>query len=88
MPGCTALDFIQAHAAGGDIGALAAQVCGAIAWIYKNAESLTGIPNASMSAAILQVSPLRRRGGNRLAQRFGIPDTAVKGGLCMSCLYF
>ena len=83
-----ALDFIQVQAAGGDLGALAAQVRGATAWIYKNAESFGGDPeriyvgghsSGGHLCGVVLVTDWR--------SEFGIPDTAVKGGLCMSGMY-
>ena len=83
-----ALDFIQVQAASGDIGMLAAQVRGAIAWIHKNADSFGGDPEriyvgghssgGHLCGAVL-VTDWRNA--------FGIPDTVIKGGLCMSGMY-
>jgi arylformamidase len=83
-----ALDFVSVTAAGGDLGVLAAQIRGAIAWIYKNAESFGGDPerifvgghsSGGHLCGVALVTAWQRE--------FGIPDTAVKGGLCMSGMY-
>jgi arylformamidase len=83
-----ALDFIQVQAAGGDLGALAAQVRGAVAWIYKNAESFGGDPERIYVGG-------HSSGGHLCGvvlitdwqKEFGLPDPVVKGGLCMSGIY-
>jgi arylformamidase len=83
-----ALDFIQVQAAGGDLGALAAQVRGAVAWIYKNAESFGGDPERIYVGG-------HSSGGHLCGvvlitdwqKEFGLPDAVVKGGLCMSGIY-
>jgi arylformamidase len=83
-----ALDFIQVPAAGGDLTALAMQVRGAVAWIYKNAESFGGDPeriyvgghsSGGHLCGVVLVTEWRKE--------FGIPDTVIKGGLCMSGMY-
>jgi arylformamidase len=83
-----ALDFIQVQAAGGDLTALAMQVRGAVAWIYKNAESFGGDPeriyvgghsSGGHLCGVVLVTEWRKE--------FGIPDTVIKGGLCMSGMY-
>ena len=83
-----AVDFIQVQAAGSDLGAMAAQVRGAIAWIYNNADSFGGDPERIYVGG-------HSSGGHLCGialvtdwhNEFGIPDTAVKGGLCMSGMY-
>jgi len=83
-----ALDFISVRAAGGDLGAMAAQVRRAIAWVYRNAASFGG------DAARLYIGG-HSSGGHLCSvalvtewqKELGIPDTAVKGGLCMSGMY-
>ena len=83
-----ALDFIGVQAAGGDLGVLVAQVRRAIAWIYKNAESFGGDPERiyvgghSSGGHLCGVALV-----TEWRNEFGIPDTAVKGGLCMSGMY-
>ena len=83
-----ALDFIAVQAAGGDLGVLVAQVRRAIAWIYKNAESFGGDPERiyvgghSSGGHLCGVALV-----TEWRNEFGIPDTAVKGGLCMSGMY-
>jgi arylformamidase len=83
-----ALDFAGAHTVGGDLGVLAGQIRGAIAWIYKNAESFGGDParifigghsSGGHLCGVALVTEWQRE--------FGIPDTAVRGGLCMSGMY-
>ena len=83
-----ALDFIGVQAAGGDLGVLATQVRRAIAWIYKNAETFGGDPERiyvgghSSGGHLCGVALV-----TEWRNEFGIPDTAVKGGLCMSGMY-
>ncbi len=83
-----ALDFVAVPAAGGDLGAMAAQVRRAIAWVYNNAESFGGDPerlyvgghsSGGHLCGVALVTEWRKE--------FGIPDTAIKGGLCMSGMY-
>jgi arylformamidase len=83
-----ALDFSAVTTSGGDLGALAAQVRRAIAWVYKNAESFGGDRNRLYVGG-------HSSGGHHCGvalvtewqKDFGLPDDAVKGGLCMSGMY-
>jgi arylformamidase len=82
------LDFINVKEAGGDLGVMAAQVRRAIAWVYKNAASFGGDPDRVYIGG-------HSSGGHLCGvalvtdwqKDFGIPDNAVKGGLCMSGMY-
>jgi len=83
-----ALDFSSVTAVGGDLDALAAQVRRAIAWVYNNAGSFDGDRNRIYVGG-------HSSGGHLCGvalttewqKEFGIPDDAVKGGLCMSGMY-
>jgi len=83
-----ALDFAPVSETGGDLGALAAQVRRAIAWVYKNAESFGGDPQRIYIGG-------HSSGGHLCGvalvadwqKEFGIPADVVKGGLCMSGMY-
>jgi arylformamidase len=83
-----ALDFSAVTAAGGDLGVLAAQVRRAIGWVYNNAESFGADRNRLYIGGHSSGGHLC---GVALAtewrKEFGIPDDAVKGGLCMSGMY-
>jgi arylformamidase len=83
-----ALDFVAVQVAGGDLAAMAAQVRRGIAWVYKNAETFGGDPeriyigghsSGGHLCGVALVTDWRNE--------FGIPNTAVKGGLCMSGMY-
>ena len=83
-----ALDFIAVKEAGGDLGVMAAQVRRAIAWVYKNAASFGGDPERIYIGG-------HSSGGHLCGvalvtdwhNEFGLPDDAVKGGLCMSGMF-
>jgi arylformamidase len=82
-----ALDFIDIKAAGGDLGVMADQVRRAIAWVCKNAASFGGDP------ARIYIGG-HSSGGHLCGvalitdwPEFGLPETAVKGGLCMSGMF-
>ena len=83
-----ALDFSSVTAVGGDLSVLAAQVRRAIAWVYNNAGSFDGDRNRIYVGG-------HSSGGHLCGvalttewqKEFGIPDDAVKGGLCMSGMY-
>ncbi len=83
-----ALDFSDVTAVGGDLGVLAAQVRRGIAWVYDNAESFGGDPSRiyigghSSGGHLCGVALV-----TEWRKEFGIPDDAVKGGLCMSGIY-
>ena len=83
-----ALDFSTVAAAGGDLGVLAAQVRRAIAWVYKNADSFGGDRNRlyvgghSSGGHLCGVALV-----TEWQKEFGLPDDALKGGLCMSGMY-
>jgi arylformamidase len=83
-----ALDFSAVTAVGGDLAVLAAQVRRGIAWVYKNGESFGGDPNRiyigghSSGGHLCGVALV-----TEWQKEFGIPDDAVKGGLCMSGMY-
>jgi arylformamidase len=83
-----ALDFAGVQAVDGDLGVLAAQVRRAIAWLYNNAASFGGDPERIYVGG-------HSSGGHLCSvvlvteweKEFGIPNTAIKGGLCMSGMY-
>jgi arylformamidase len=81
------LDFIDIKGADGDLGVMAAQVRRGIAWVYKNAASFGGDPERVYIGG-------HSSGGHLCGvalitdwKDFGLPDTTVKGGLCMSGMY-
>jgi arylformamidase len=82
------LDFVAIGAANGDLGVMADQVRRAIAWTYKNAASFGGDPDRLYIGG-------HSSGGHLCGvalvtdwkNDFGLPETAVKGGLCMSGMY-
>jgi arylformamidase len=81
-------DFIRVDAANGDLRVMADQVRRAIAWIYRNATTLDGNPDrlfigghssgAHLSALALVTD---------WQKDFGLPETIIKGGICMSGMY-
>jgi len=83
-----ALDFIAINEAGGDLGMMAAQVRRGIAWVYRNAASFGGDPERIFIGG-------HSSGGHLCGvalvtdwqKDFGLPETTVKGGLCMSGMY-
>jgi arylformamidase len=81
-------DFIQAKAAGGDLGAMASQVRASIAWVYRNAETFGGnrhrlyLGGHSAGGHLCGVALV-----TDWQNDFGLPADMVKGGLCMSGLY-
>ena len=82
-----ALDFTTVKAAGGDLPTMARQVRSAIAWVYRNAASFGGDPNRLYIGG-------HSSGGHLCGvalvtdwHAFGLPDTIIKGGLCMSGMY-
>ena len=83
-----ALDFIAIGEAGGDLGVMAAQVRRGIAWVCRNAANFGGDPDqvyigghssGGHLCGVALVTDWRRE--------FGLPDNAVKGGLCMSGMF-
>lgn len=85
---CVVLDFIAINEAGGDLGVMAAQVRRGIAWVCKNAASFGGDPDRIYVGG-------HSSGGHLCGvalvtdwqKEFGLPETAIKGGLCMSGMY-
>jgi arylformamidase len=83
-----ALDFVGVIEAGGDLGVMAAQVRRGIAWVYKNASTFGGDPERIYIGG-------HSSGGHLCGvalvtdwqKDFGLPEDAVKGGLCMSGMY-
>jgi arylformamidase len=78
------LDFIDIKTAGGDLGVMADQVRRGIAWVCKNTASFGGDPARVYIGG-------HSSGGHLCGvalitdwPEFGLPETAVKGGLCMS----
>lgn len=82
------LDFVGIGAVNGDLGIMAEQVRRAIAWTYKNAASFDGDPGRlyigghSSGGHLCGVALVTDWKGD-----FGLPDTAVRGGLCMSGMF-
>jgi arylformamidase len=81
-------DFINAADAGGSLFPMAEQVCRAIAWVHRNAESFGGDPQrlyvgGQSSGAHLAAVALTAdwQGEHRL------PADIIKGGLCTSGMY-
>jgi arylformamidase len=83
-----ALDFANVNEAGGDLGVMAAQVRRGIAWVCKNAAGFGGDPERVYIGG-------HSSGGHLCGialvtdwqKEFGLPDNAIKGGLCMSGMY-
>jgi arylformamidase len=83
-----ALDFVAIGAANGDLRLMAQQVRRAIAWTYKNAETFGGDPERLFIGG-------HSSGGHLCGvalvtdwkSDFGLPETIVKGGVCMSGMY-
>jgi arylformamidase len=82
-----ALDFTDIKTAGGDLNVMADQVRRGIAWVCKNAASFGGDP------ARIYIGG-HSSGGHLCGvalitdwREFGLPETPVKGGLCMSGMY-
>jgi arylformamidase len=83
-----ALDFIAIGTANGDLRVMAEQVRRAIAWTYKNAAGFDGDPDrlyigghssGGHLCGVALVTDWRND--------FGLPETIVKGGLCVSGMY-
>lgn len=81
-------DFTSVDAVNGDLTVMAAQVRRAIAWTYKNAASFGGDPerlyigghsSGGHLCGVALVTDWRKD--------FGVPETIVKGGVCMSGIY-
>ena len=83
-----ALDFNNVNETGGDLGVMAAQVRRGIAWVCKNAASFGGDPERIYIGG-------HSSGGHLCGvalvtdwqKEFGLPENAIKGGLCMSGMY-
>src|SRR5262249_26072200 len=81
-------DFIAIKEADGDLRRMAEQVRRGIAWTYKNAASFGGDPNQlyigghSSGGHLCGVALV-----TEWQKDFGVPDTIIKGGLCMSGMY-
>ncbi|MBV9236103.1 MAG: alpha/beta hydrolase, partial [Xanthobacteraceae bacterium] len=82
-----ALDFIDIKTAVGDLGVMADQVRRAMAWVCKNAASFGGDPGRIYIGG-------HSSGGHLCGVAlitdwpdYGLLETAVKGGLCMSGMY-
>jgi arylformamidase len=82
------LDFTAISAANGDLRVMAGQVRHAIAWTYENAASFDGDPERLYIGG-------HSSGGHLCGvalvtdwkKDFGLPETVVKGGACMSGMY-
>jgi arylformamidase len=83
-----ALDFVQIKEANGDLGMMADQVRRGIGWVYKNARSFDGDANQLYVGGFSSGGHLC---GVALVtdweKEFGLPNDAIKGGLCMSGMY-
>ncbi len=81
-------DFVSVDKANGDLRVVAEQVRRAIAWTYKNAASFGGDPERlyigghSSGGHLCGVALV-----TEWQKDFGVPDTIVKGGVCMSGMY-
>jgi arylformamidase len=81
-------DFATVKDLGGNLSAMAAQVRGAVAWVYKNAASFDGDPDRIYVGG-------HSSGGHLCGvtlvtdweNDFGVPATIIKGGLCVSGMY-
>jgi arylformamidase len=81
-------DFVRVDAANGDLRVMADQVRRAIAWTYKNAATFNGDPERlyigghSSGGHLCGVAMV-----TDWKNSFGLPETIVKGGICMSGMY-
>jgi arylformamidase len=81
-------DFINVADAGGSLFPMSAQVCRAIAWVYRHAESFGGardkiyVGGQSSGAHLAAVALTTDWRG-----KHGLPAYIVKGGLCTSGMY-
>ena len=83
-----ALDFVAIKEIGGDLGVMAAQIRRAIAWVYRNAANFGGDPERIFIGG-------HSSGGHLCGvalvtdwqKECGLPETTVKGGLCMGGMY-
>jgi arylformamidase len=81
-------DFINVGETGGDLFAMAEQVCRAIAWVWRNAASFGGDPDrlhigGQSSGAHLAAVALTTDWG----REHDVPADIIKGGLCTSGMY-
>ncbi len=81
-------DFINVADAGGSLFPMSEQVCRAIAWVYRHAESFGGDPDriyvgGQSSGAHLAAVALT----TDWPRTFDVPADVVKGGLCTSGMY-
>jgi arylformamidase len=81
-------DFINVADAGGSLFPMAEQVCRAIAWVYRQAESFGGdrdriYVGGQSSGAHLTAVALTAD----WPDEFGVPADLIKGGLCTSGMY-
>jgi arylformamidase len=83
-----ALDFVAVTDADGNLQTMADQVRRGIAWVYKNAKSfggdserlyIGGFSSGGHLCGVALVTDWRKD--------FGLPETIIKGGLCMSGMY-
>jgi len=81
-------DFTPVDAASGDLAVMAGQVRRAVAWTYRNAASFDGDPerlyigghsSGGHLCGVALVTDWRKD--------FSLPETIVKGGVCMSGMY-
>ena len=83
-----ALDFIPVDRANGDLRVMADQVRRAVVWVYRNAASFGGDPNAiyisgqSSGAHLAGVALI-----TDWAKEYGVPADVLKGGVLQSGMY-
>jgi arylformamidase len=82
-----ALDFVAIAEAHGDLGVMAAQVRGALAWVCQNAASFGGDPEKIYVGGHSSGGHLCGVALTTDWQKFGLPANIIKGGLCMSGMY-
>jgi arylformamidase len=83
-----ALDFIDAHAANGDIRIMADQVQRGFAWVYKNAASFGGDPNRLYAGG--QSSGAHLTGVALVTdweKKHGLSPSFIKGAILLSGMY-
>ena len=80
-------DFANVNDVGGDLLVLAAQVRRAIAWTYKNAATFNGDPDRIYVGGHSSGGHLCGVALTTDWREFDVPQTIIKGGLCISGMY-